>query len=63
MADNKQLELVKRELGFIGRQIQRIEGSNSDDFETVDAIADAVNVALTALLAYELDRQPELIAA
>jgi hypothetical protein len=62
----KTLETIGRELKFIGREVQRIKGANSEDFESIDAIAQAVQIALTAALEIELDAQPatdELIAA
>lgn len=62
----KAIARLKQEVGFIGRQAQRIEGSNSDDFEALDAIGQAVQVALSAILELELDAQDatdEAIAA
>lgn len=62
----KQLEVIKRELRFIGREAQRING-DSETYESVDAIAQAVQIALTAIFEIELDAQPStedaLIAA
>jgi len=67
MTTAKQLEAIKRELSFIGREVQRIEVSRSEDFESVDAVAQAVQIALTAILEIELEQQlsteDELIAA
>lgn len=63
----KKLAELKRELNFIGREVQRIEVSNSDGFDSVDAIAQAVQIALTSIFELELDQQPacedDLIAA
>lgn len=62
----KQLEVLKRELRFIGREAQRING-DSETYESVDAIGQAVQIALTAVFEIELEAQPEcgeeLIAA
>ncbi len=62
----KQLEVLKRELRFIGREAQRING-DSETYESVDAIGQAVQIALTAIFEIELDAQPavedDLIAA
>ena len=66
VATAKQIAALKRELNFIGREVQRIEVSDSDSFESVDAIAQAVQVALTAIFEIELDAQPatnDLLAA
>ena len=54
----KQLEVLKRELHFIGREAQRING-DSETYESVDAIGQAVQIALTAIFEIELDAQPE----
>lgn len=63
----QKIEALKRELKFIGREVQRIEVDNSDGFESVDAIAQAVETALTAIFEIELEGYPstedELIAA
>jgi hypothetical protein len=49
MTTSQKLEALKGELNFIGREVQRIEVSRSDDFESVDAIAQSVRVALSVL--------------
>jgi hypothetical protein len=54
---SQQLEALKGELNFIGREVQRIEVLRSDDFESVDAIAQSVQVALS-ILALEPELNP-----
>ncbi len=65
-ATAKRLEVLKRELRFIGREAQSING-DSDTYESVDAIGQAIQIALTAIFEIELDAQPvmedDLIAA
>ena len=55
----KKLEALKRELNFIGREVKRIEVSNSDGYESVDAIGQAVQSALAFIFEIELEAQSE----
>lgn len=50
----KQIEILKREIAFIGREVQRIECANSEGLESVDEIGRAVQVAQSAMFDIEL---------
>ena len=54
------LELIERELKFIARQAQCIEGARREDFERVDEIGMAIESALRALEEYKLSLQPAI---
>ena len=61
--EEKYLSVIEKELRFIARHSQVIEGMGESDFETVDEICMAVNSALRALDEYRLSLLPTCVAA
>ncbi len=55
---DKNLNIIETELKFVARQAQLIEGSGSEDYETVDEIGMAIQSALRALTEYKLSLEP-----
>ncbi|MGB7923433.1 MAG: hypothetical protein WCF57_09330 [Pyrinomonadaceae bacterium] len=57
-ARDKHIQIIERELRFISRHVQIIEGAGGSDFGAVDEICMSVNSALRALSEYRLSLRP-----
>jgi hypothetical protein len=55
---DKSLAILEHEINFIARQMRKIEGQNSDEFNAIDEINMALNSARQALADYKLSLAP-----